>query len=151
MLPIGRAKNGEMQMNLEIAEKLQQLGFRLSKNGNSENNSWSQLVQVGNAKAVLCVREFGTGFQYRFLVANASKAREQEQWLDADDITSAIYSLHATPSMCQKTRRELEGGLVRRRLREFFGQQLSLAHRWLAGEHGIRRAAGKEVQQGGAK
>jgi hypothetical protein len=105
-------------MNLEIAEKLQQLGFRPSKSGNSEHSSWSQLFQVGNSKAVLCIREFGVGFQYRFLIANASKEREQEQWLDAYDIASAIHSLHAAQSMWQRARRELEGGFFgRSRLR----------------------------------
>lgn len=95
-------------MNVEIAEKLQQLGFRPSKNANSESTSWSQRIQVGNSKAVLLIREFGIGFQYRFLVANANKDREQEQWMDADDIASAIYSLRAALSICQRTKRELE-------------------------------------------
>jgi hypothetical protein len=133
-------------MDAEIAEKLHQLGFRRSKNGNGEHTSWSQLILVGNAKTVLCIREFGVGLQYRFLVANASKERDQEQWLDAYDITSAIYSLNATSSMWQRTMCELEGRCVRRTWRVLVGQHLSRVHGWLlASDHGIRRATGKEV------
>jgi hypothetical protein len=122
MLPVWTCKTGETQMNLEIAEKLQQLGFRPSKNSNTENSSWSQLFQVGNSRAVLCIREFGVGFQYRFLIANASKEREQEQWLDACDIVSAIRSLHATLSMWQKAKRKLEGNLACHWWRKLFGR-----------------------------
>lgn len=138
-------------MDVEIAEKLHQLGFRPNKSSTTEHSSWSQRFQVGNAKAVLCIREFGVGLQYRFLVANVSKEREQEQWLDADDITSAIFSLRAAESMWQRTRRELEGSFVKRTWRKFFGQQFSFVHGWLAGQHGIRRVARKEVNEGGVK
>jgi hypothetical protein len=136
-------------MNLEIAEKLHQLGFHLSKNGNSEYASWSQPFQVGNLKAVLCIREFGVGYQYRVLLANANKARDQEQWFDADEIMSAICGLLATRLMWKWSRREIEGKFVRSSWREIVSWWLLSGNRkWQPlgaanAEHGIRHAAGK--------
>ena len=112
-------------MNDETRDKLHQFGFRLGKNGNSDFESWSQIFQVGNMRAVLCIREFGIGHQYRFLLANVGKEREQEQWSDASDIISAIWALRAALSMWLKVRRELEGSLVPRSWRRLVGRWLS--------------------------
>ena len=137
-------------MNKEQAEKLYQLGFRPSKNNTSEHSSWSQFFRVGNAKVVLCIREFGAGIQYGFLVANKGKTREQEQWMEADDIMSAICSLNATGLMVREAKRELEGSVAKRTWRELIGQPLARLHSWLlAGEHGVQRFAGEEVEEGG--
>src|SRR5260221_12230553 len=102
-------------MNLEMIEKLDQLGFRPSRNGNNEHSSsWCQSIRIGSMKAVFCVREFGVGYQYRVLLASATKDREQEQWFDAVDIMSAALCLFAAKVLWGWTRRELEGPLVRR-------------------------------------
>jgi hypothetical protein len=111
-------------MNTEMKEKLYDYGFRHGRNGNTGFESWSQIFRVGNVKAVLNIREFGAGIQYGFLVANVSKDREQEQWMDASGIFSAICALHAALRMWLKVRRELEGNLACRSWRRFPGRKL---------------------------
>jgi hypothetical protein len=105
-------------MNLEIAEKLQRLGLYPSKDGNSESNSRSRVFRVGNVKAVLCVRDFEGAYQYRILLANAGKAREQEQWFDAKEILNAVFCLIAAGAKYLQAKRAIEGRFVCRSWRK---------------------------------
>ena len=105
-------------MNLEIAEKLQRLGLYPSKDGNSESNSRSRVFRVGNVKAVLCVRDFEGAYQYRILLANASKAREQEQWFDAKEILNGAFCLVAASAKYLQAKRAIEGRFVCRSWRK---------------------------------
>ena len=119
--PDGGAKR-KTQMNLEIAEKLQRLGLYPSKDGNSESNSRSRVFRVGNVKAVLCVRDFEGAYQYRILLANAGRAREQEQWFTAKEILNAVFCLIAAGAKYRQVKRAIEERFVCRSWRKIISR-----------------------------
>ena len=108
-------------LRLKEAMKLGEMGFHRGRSAHSGRDLWTRHCnEDGSVKAVLCVFDTVTGFDYRVLVANPEQPEKDEQWFSAEDLAEAIRAVQEALVMWKRARRTLEGGFARRLFRKHF-------------------------------
>lgn len=107
--------------NVEI-EVLRKLKFvPCTENGNKSllvsERAWVRRFGVGPVQPVLWVKKTVIGFDYRVLVSNSEKKKDEAQWFDILEVPLLVFSFLGLWSAWKKARRGLEGGPVRRLFR----------------------------------
>lgn len=82
--------------------------------------SWTKPFEHGAVRVLYYVNKNPIRNDYRFLVTNRGYRKDEEQWNDIEQIPNALRALLDLQSAHKKTKRNLEGGLLRRVIKMLF-------------------------------
>lgn len=112
-------------MNNREMKVLRKLGFHPSRDNGKDHprfncGGWSRRFGRGPVTAVFYIRKASIDFEYRVLISNGSKAEDDVQWFDAEELLRLRRALRKMSPVWKTARRRLEGGLARRTIRRLF-------------------------------
>jgi hypothetical protein len=107
-------------MDAVTVRRLREMDFHLAlkSDDGSGREMWSRDIEYGNVKSIVCVRDSEAGFEYRFGLLGREEEGAETWGFDGADAWNALGCMLETWWALRAARRCLEGGIVRRSMRE---------------------------------